>query len=114
MSRGAVAQGREGKERAPAVPAPQPQASSRGGGEGREGEGEDSLIYMGPEGKPGGESRFPFSLKTDGVLKYKVIPPQKKVPPAFHESTTPFGPLRPAPPCVIYFIIIFVGGPLVR
>jgi hypothetical protein len=31
--------------------------------------GRNSLIYTGPEGKPGGESRFPLSLKTDGVLK---------------------------------------------
>ena len=38
-----------------------------------EGGGEESLIYTGPEGKPGGESRFPLSFKTDGVLKYKVI-----------------------------------------
>ncbi len=37
------------------------------------GGGENSLIYTGPEGKLGGESRFPFSFKTDGVLKYKVI-----------------------------------------
>ena len=28
-------------------------------------EGEKFLIYTGPEGKPGGESRFPLSFKTD-------------------------------------------------
>jgi hypothetical protein len=39
-----------------------------GGGRGR-----NSLVYTGPEGQPGGESRFPLSLKTDGVLKYKVV-----------------------------------------
>ena len=41
-------------------------------------EGEKFLIYTGPEGKPGGESRFPLSLKTDGVLKIQNYP-QKKV-----------------------------------
>ena len=42
----------------------------------RKREGEKFLIYTGPEGKPGGESRFPLSFKNDGVLKYKVT--QKK------------------------------------
>jgi hypothetical protein len=37
------------------------------------GRGRNSLIYTGPKGKPSGESRFPLSLITDGVLKYKVI-----------------------------------------
>ncbi len=37
-------------------------------------EGGNSLIYTGPEGKPGGESRFPLSLKTDGVLKIQSYP----------------------------------------
>ena len=32
-------------------------------------EGEKFLIYTGPEGKPGGESRFRLSLKTDGVSR---------------------------------------------
>ena len=43
------------------------------------GRGGNFLIYTGPEGKPGGESRFPLSLKTDGVLKYKVIFKKKEV-----------------------------------
>ena len=37
-----------------------------------EGRGRNSLIDTGPEGKPGGESRFPLSLKTDGVFNTKL------------------------------------------
>ena len=50
-------------------------ARSAGGAErkSRGREGEKFLIYTGPEGKPGGASRFPLSLKTDGVFQYKVI-----------------------------------------
>ena len=40
-------------------------------------EGEKFLIYTGPEGKPGGESRSPLSLKTDGVFNTKLS--KKKV-----------------------------------
>ena len=36
-------------------------------------EGGNSLIYAGPEGKPGGKSRFPLSLKTDGVLTIFIL-----------------------------------------
>ena len=32
-----------------------------------------SLAQWRPEGKPGGESRFPLSLKTDGVLNTKLF-----------------------------------------
>ncbi len=38
-----------------------------GGGRGR-----DFHIYTGPEGKPDGESRFPLSLKTEGVFNTKL------------------------------------------
>ncbi len=48
------------------------QSSAELGGRGR-----NSIIYTVPEGEPGVESRLPPSLKTDGVLKYKVIPPKK-------------------------------------
>ena len=50
-------------------------SAARGGAErkSRGREGEKFLIYTGPEGKPGGESRFPLSLKTDGVFNTKVI-----------------------------------------
>ena len=41
-------------------------------------EGEKFLIYTGPEGKPGGESRFPLSLKTDGVFNTKLSLKKKK------------------------------------
>ena len=44
-----------------------------GGGRGR-----NSLIYTGPEGKPGGESRFHLSITADVILKYKVIHKKKK------------------------------------
>ena len=49
-------------------------ARSAGGAErkSRGREGEKFLIYTGPEGKPGGESRFPLSLKTDGVFNTKL------------------------------------------
>ena len=40
------------------------------------GRGRKFLIYTGPEGKPGGASRFPLSLKTDGVFNTKLS--QKK------------------------------------
>ena len=45
-------------------------ARSAGGAErsSRGREGEKFLIFTGPEGKPGGASRFPLSLKTDGVF----------------------------------------------
>ena len=39
----------------------------------REREGEIFLIYTGPEGKLGGESRFPLSFKTDGVCNTKLF-----------------------------------------
>ncbi len=43
-----------------------------------EGEGEISQFsYTGPEGKPGGESRFPLSLKTDGVFNTKLFKKKK-------------------------------------
>ncbi len=42
------------------------------------GRGGNSLIYTGPEGKPGGVSRFPLSLKTDGVLKIQSYPKKRK------------------------------------
>ena len=51
MHLGGVARGAGGAER-----------SSRGR------EGEKFLVSTGPEGKPGGASRFPLSLKTDGVF----------------------------------------------
>ena len=35
--------------------------------------GENYLIYTGPEGKPGGESRFPLSFKTDGVSRFETV-----------------------------------------
>jgi hypothetical protein len=38
----------------------------------REGGKFSPVIYTGSEGKPGGESRFPLSLKTDGVLNTKL------------------------------------------
>ena len=44
------------------------------------GRGRNSLIYTGPEGKPGGESRFPLSLQTDGVLNTKLSIKKKKKP----------------------------------
>jgi hypothetical protein len=49
-------------------------ARSAGGAErsSRGREGEKFLIYTGPEGEPGGESRFPLSLKTDGVLVFNT------------------------------------------
>jgi hypothetical protein len=50
-------------------------ARSAGGAErkSRGREGEKFLIYTGPEGKPGGESRFPLSFKTDGVCNTKLF-----------------------------------------
>ena len=50
-------------------------ARSAGGAErkSRGREGEKFLIFTGPEGKPGGESRFPLSLKTDGVFNTKLF-----------------------------------------
>ena len=50
-------------------------ARSAGGAErkSRGREGEKFLIYTGPEGKPGGESRFPLSFKTDGVFNTKLL-----------------------------------------
>ncbi len=36
------------------------------------------LIYTGPEGKPGGVSRFPLSLETDGVFSTKLSKKKKK------------------------------------
>ena len=42
------------------------------------GRGRNSLIYTGPEGKSGGERRFPLSLKTDGVLKIQSYPKKKE------------------------------------
>jgi hypothetical protein len=42
------------------------------------GRGANSLIYTGPEGKPGGESQLTLSLKTDGVLKIQSYPKKKK------------------------------------
>ena len=55
-------------------------ARSAGGAErsSRGREGETFLIYTGPEGKPGGESRFPLFLKTDGVLKIQSYPKKKE------------------------------------
>ena len=49
-------------------------ARSAGGAErsSRGREGEKFLIFTGPEGKPGGASRFPLSLKTDGVFNTKL------------------------------------------
>ena len=49
-------------------------ARSAGGAErkSRGREGEKFLIYTGPEGKPGGESRFPLSFKTNGVCNTKL------------------------------------------
>ena len=55
MHLGGVARGAGGAER-----------SSRGR------EGEKFLVSTGPEGKPGGASRFPLSLKTDGVFNTKL------------------------------------------
>jgi hypothetical protein len=49
-----------------------PVVKSRDTGPG--GRGRNYLIQTGPEGKPGGESRFPLSLKTDGVLKIQIYP----------------------------------------
>ena len=54
MNLGGVARGAGGAER-----------KSRGR------EGEKFLIYTGPEGNSGGESRLPLSLKTDGVFNRK-------------------------------------------
>ena len=59
MHLGGVARGAGGAER-----------SSRGR------EGEKFLVSTGPEGKPGGASRFPLSLKTDGVFNTQLS--QKK------------------------------------
>ncbi len=44
------------------------------------GRGRNSLIYTGPEGKPGGETRFPLrlSLITDSVLNTKLSTKKKK------------------------------------
>ena len=55
-------------------------ARSAGGAErkSRGREGEKFLIYTGPEGKPGGESRFPLSFKTDGVCNTKLFKKKKK------------------------------------
>ncbi len=51
-------------------------ARSAGGAErsSRGREGETFLIYTGPEGKPGGESRFPLSLKlmAYSIQSYKI------------------------------------------
>ena len=55
------------------------------GGAGRKSrgrEGEKFLIFTGPEGKPGGESRFPLSLKTDGVFNTKLFTKKKIIAPA--------------------------------
>ncbi len=41
-------------------------------------EGEKFLLSTGPEGKPGGASRFPLSLKTDGVFNTKLSQKKKK------------------------------------
>ena len=46
----------------------------------REGGGEISL-FTGPAGKPGGASRFPLSLKTDGVFNTKLSKKKKKTGP---------------------------------
>ena len=61
-------------------------ARSAGGAErkSRGREGEKFLICTGPEGKPGGESRFPLSLKTDGVFNTKLFKKKKKKSPPSH------------------------------
>ena len=54
-------------------------ARSAGGAErkSRGREGEKFLVSTGPEGKPGGASRFPLSLKTDGVFNTKLFKKKK-------------------------------------
>ena len=77
-------------------------ARSAGGAErkSRGREGEKFLIYTGPEGKPGGESRFPLSLKTDGVFNTKLLKKKKIVV----WDTFPFS-LFTFPPSVVPSVI---------
>ena len=59
---------------------PPPKKRSAGGAErsSRGREGEKFLIFTGPEGKPGGESRLPLSFKTDGVFNTKLFKKKQK------------------------------------